>query len=49
VPEQIVLTAAADIDTVVVDGRVVVDVSRHRLGDVGVLLRAAVRPLWGDL
>lgn len=46
-PEQIVLTAgAADVDTVIVDGRVVVDGGRHRLGDVGDLLGAAIRPLW---
>jgi formiminoglutamate deiminase len=49
-PEQIVLTAgAADVDTVIVDGRVVVQGGRHRLGDVAGLLRAAVRPFWEDL
>jgi formiminoglutamate deiminase len=49
-PEQIVLTAgAADVDTVIVGGRVVVDGGRHRLGEVGGLLGAAVRPLWEDL
>ena len=40
---------AADVDTVVVDGRVVVEAGRHVLGDVGVLLRAAIEPLWGGL
>jgi cytosine/adenosine deaminase-related metal-dependent hydrolase len=49
VPEQIVLTASgADVDTVIVDGRVVVDGGRHRLGDVAGLLRVALRPLWKD-
>lgn len=48
-PEQIVLAAsAADVDTVIVDGQVVVAGGRHRLGDVGALLCAAIRPLWAD-
>jgi cytosine/adenosine deaminase-related metal-dependent hydrolase len=46
-PAQVVLVAGvADVRTVVVDGRVVVDGGRHVLGDVGALLREAVDPLW---
>jgi formiminoglutamate deiminase len=46
-PDQLVLAAtAADVTTVVVDGRVVVDEGRHVLGDVAALLRKAVEPLW---
>lgn len=48
-PEQILLTAtAADVDTVIVDGQVVVAAGRHRLGDVATLLRGAIKPLWED-
>jgi formiminoglutamate deiminase len=48
-PAQVVLAAtAADVDTVVVDGRTVVEGGRHKLGDVGALLRAAIAPLWRD-
>jgi formiminoglutamate deiminase len=48
-PAQVVLAAsAADVDTVVVDGRVVVRGGAHRLGDVGRLLGAAIEPLWAD-
>jgi len=48
-PAQVVLAAtAADVDTVVVDGEVVVDRGEHRLGDVGALLRAAIEPLWAE-
>jgi formiminoglutamate deiminase len=48
-PAQVVLAAsAADVDTVVVDGRVVVTGGRHVLGDVGALLRTAIAPLWED-
>ena len=48
-PAQVVLAAtASDVDTVVVDGRVVVTGGRHRLGDVGALLRDAIQPLWED-
>jgi len=36
------------VHTVLVDGRVVVADGRHRLGDVGRLLSAAVEPLWAD-
>ena len=49
VPAQLVMTAgAADVHTVVVDGRVVVSDGRHVLGDVGRLLAAAIEPLWED-
>jgi formiminoglutamate deiminase len=42
-PAQVVLAAsAADIDTVVVDGSVVVRSGEHRLGDIGVLLHKAI-------
>jgi cytosine/adenosine deaminase-related metal-dependent hydrolase len=45
--DQMVLAAtAADVDTVVVDGRLVVDSGGHVLGDVGHLLRTAIEPLW---
>ncbi|GAA1185519.1 formimidoylglutamate deiminase [Ornithinimicrobium humiphilum] len=48
-PDQILLAAtAADVDTVVVDGQVVVEAGRHRLGDVGRLLHDAITPLWKD-
>jgi formiminoglutamate deiminase len=46
-PAQILLAAtAADVDTVVVGGAAVVEGGRHRLGDVGALLRDAIAPLW---
>jgi formiminoglutamate deiminase len=46
-PEQLVLVAgAADVDTVLVDGRVVVSGGRHVLGDVAGLLAEAIAPLW---
>jgi len=42
-PGQLVLAAsAADVDTVLVDGRPVVEGGRHRLGDVGRLLADAI-------
>jgi formiminoglutamate deiminase len=45
-PDQVVLTAtAADVRTLLVDGQVVVQDGRHRLGDVGRLLQAAIAPL----
>ncbi len=48
-PAQVVLAAsAADIDTVVVDGELVVSGGEHRLGDVAALLREAIEPLWVD-
>jgi formiminoglutamate deiminase len=47
-PAEVVLAAsAADVDTVVVDGTVVVQDGAHRLGDVGRLLQDAIEPLWG--
>lgn len=47
-PVQVLLSAtAADIDTVVVDGRTIVTGGHHRLGDVPRLLQEAVLPLWG--
>ena len=49
-PHQILMSAgAADIDTVIADGVAIVDGGRHRLGDVGALLQAAIEPLWEDL
>ena len=46
-PAQVVLAAAAaDVDTVVVDGVEVVRDGRHRLGDVGQLLADAIEPLY---
>jgi hypothetical protein len=39
---------AADIDTVVADGREIVSGGRHRLGDVGALLADAVNALWSS-
>jgi formiminoglutamate deiminase len=46
-PDQLVMAAAAaDVQTVVVDGRVVVSDGRHVLGDVGRLLADAIAPLW---
>jgi formiminoglutamate deiminase len=48
-PAQAVLAAtAADVDTVIVDGAVVVADGRHRLGDVGALLADAIEPLWRE-
>jgi cytosine/adenosine deaminase-related metal-dependent hydrolase len=46
-PDQILLTAfAADVDTVVVDGRVVVSGGRHRSFDVAAELHASIRAVW---
>jgi len=46
-PEQIMLSAnAGDVDTVIVDGAVVVTGGRHVLGHVGTLLQKAIQPLW---
>jgi formiminoglutamate deiminase len=46
-PGQLVMAAtAADVHTVLVDGRVVVSGGEHVLGDVGRLLAAAITPLW---
>lgn len=46
-PEQIVFAAGApDVDTVVIDGQVVVQGGRHRLGDVGTMLVEAIGAAW---
>jgi formiminoglutamate deiminase len=46
-PGQVLMAAsAADVHTVVVDGRVVVSEGRHVLGDVARLLADAIEPLW---
>ncbi|MFN2518948.1 MAG: formimidoylglutamate deiminase [Jatrophihabitantaceae bacterium] len=46
--QAILAATASDVDTVIVDGRVVVDAGRHVFGDVGRLLAAAITPLWGQ-
>lgn len=46
-PAQAVLAAsAADVDTVIVDGRMIVSGGRHVQGDIGAMLHAAIAPLW---
>jgi cytosine/adenosine deaminase-related metal-dependent hydrolase len=46
-PEQAIYAAtAADVDTVVVDGRAVVRGGVHVLGDVGQLLRTSIEDAW---
>jgi formiminoglutamate deiminase len=48
-PDQLLLSAtAADVDTVVADGEVIVRAGHHRLGAVAALLTAAIRPLWTE-
>jgi formiminoglutamate deiminase len=48
-PAQVLLVAtASDVDTVIVDGRVVVSGRQHLLGDVGAMLHDAIEPLWED-
>ena len=48
-PEQVLFSAtAADVDTVVIGGRLIVENGRHRLGDVGRLLTDAIAPLWEE-
>jgi len=51
-PAQVLLAAGAtDVDTVVVDGEVIVREGRHRLEDgrrLGAQLAAAIEPLWAD-
>jgi len=48
-PEQILMSAsAADVDTVIVGGDVVVSGGQHRLGDVAALLSESIGPLWRD-
>jgi formiminoglutamate deiminase len=44
---QVVMSAsAADVDTVIADGRTVVEGGRHVLGDVGGLLQSSIESLW---
>ncbi|MDQ2837917.1 MAG: formimidoylglutamate deiminase [Actinomycetota bacterium] len=46
-PRQVILAASAvDVDTVLVDGQVVVSGGEHRLGNIGTLLSEAIAPLW---
>jgi cytosine/adenosine deaminase-related metal-dependent hydrolase len=46
-PDQALLAAgAADVDTVLVDGRIVVQDGCHVLGDVGALLAGAIEDAW---
>lgn len=46
-PSQAVFAATtADVDTVLVDGQLVVTGGQHRLGDVAALLADAIEPLW---
>jgi formiminoglutamate deiminase len=48
-PGQVLMAAsAADVHTVIADGRVVVSEGQHVLGDVGRLLADAIEPLWRD-
>ncbi len=48
-PAQALLAAsAADVDTVIVDGRVIVRDGQHVLGDVASQLRDAIIPLWAS-
>jgi formiminoglutamate deiminase len=48
-PGQIMMSAtAADVDTVIVDGRTVVARGQHRLGNVGTLLQKAIQPFWAQ-
>jgi formiminoglutamate deiminase len=46
-PGQVVMAAtAADVDTVLIDGNLVVSGGQHRLGDIGQLLTEAIHPLY---
>jgi formiminoglutamate deiminase len=46
-PDQVVMSAgAADVHTVLVNGREIVSDGVHALGDVGALLSAAITPFW---
>jgi cytosine/adenosine deaminase-related metal-dependent hydrolase len=48
-PGQVLMAAsAADVHTVITDGRVTVSEGRHVLGNVGRLLSDAIEPLWRD-
>jgi formiminoglutamate deiminase len=45
--DQVIMAAtAADVRTVVVDGRPMVRNGQHMLGDIGALLNAAIEPIW---
>ena len=46
--QAIYAASAADVSTVVVGGRTVVEGGQHILGDVAALLRDAIAPLWQD-
>jgi cytosine/adenosine deaminase-related metal-dependent hydrolase len=49
-PEQVLLSAyAADVDTVVVDGRVVVAGGRHTAYDVADELGSSIDALWSEV
>jgi formiminoglutamate deiminase len=46
-PDQVIFAAGApDVDTVLVDGRTVVQGAQHVLGDIGALLAAAIEGAW---
>ncbi|MFN2561495.1 MAG: formimidoylglutamate deiminase [Jatrophihabitans sp.] len=46
-PDQVIYAAGApDVDTVLVDGRIVVQDGQHVLGDVGALLATAIEDAW---
>jgi len=46
-PEQVIFAASAgDVDTVIVQGAVVVSAGQHVLGNVGAMLQNAIQPLW---
>jgi len=48
-PAQVLFAAtAADVDTVLVDGRPVVSGGKHMLGDIGPLLAEAIEAAWRD-
>jgi cytosine/adenosine deaminase-related metal-dependent hydrolase len=44
----VLAATAADVDTVVVNGRAVVEAGRHVLGDVGALLDRAIEAAWAQ-
>jgi hypothetical protein len=41
--------SGGDVDTVIVDGAIVVTGGQHVLGNVGALLQKAIQPLWESL
>jgi formiminoglutamate deiminase len=46
-PDQVLMSASAsDVDTVLVDGRAIVEGGQHMLGDVGSMLADAITPFW---